>query len=230
MAIAKGQALNSPSSPQGRLEEILSFTLIELLVVIAIIAILASILLPSLQMAKGMATQMKCKSNIKQIGMAFQSYADENTEYFPPVVTDTAGWTDYWSMTRIWDMLYPPVAGSNYRLKFKGTVFACPVSSQTLNSSYAMNGWYQNDYGGGTAGMLIPHKRSLATSPSATILVGEGSNQWISGQYFWDPASGGPVLFVHNGHSDLTYMDMHVDAMKFNQFPLWLSNIFWYGK
>ncbi len=104
-----------------------AFTLIELLVVIAIIAILASLLLPSLARAKSKGLDIKSINNLKQLGIAVTLWGDAHEGRFPsaerrpttPVVATNV-------LPRICDVLAEELGYNTNSMPQQNTVFRCP--------------------------------------------------------------------------------------------------------
>ncbi|HPP74318.1 MAG TPA: prepilin-type N-terminal cleavage/methylation domain-containing protein [Armatimonadota bacterium] len=179
------------------------FTLIELLVVIAIIAILAAILFPVFLSAKERAQQTKCASNMKQLGTAIISYAD-----------DWNGITPYgWHLPS--DPQFPnymvPWAKGTWRdhvkpyVKSKG-IFLCPAKTRYIVDNNGSP--HPNVYSGlpvskvdvghyGINSIIICHERQSRSKPmgfvnisseirlpSKTILVAENyDSDWAVEPY-----------------------------------------------
>jgi prepilin-type N-terminal cleavage/methylation domain-containing protein/prepilin-type processing-associated H-X9-DG protein len=120
--------------------EISGFTLIELLVVIAIIAILASLLLPSLAQAKSKARNTACLSNLKQWGLATHYFAGENDDLLPkdgaPNGTSTTeGW--YNDLPRM--LVIPPYSAMPWRTNAAidpgVSLWICPSNRRRSNGN-----------------------------------------------------------------------------------------------
>jgi len=75
--------LTPPRAPRVRYPQRSAFTLIELLTVIAIIGVLIAILLPVINIARESSTSSRCVGNLREMGVAIQSYTTDNKGVLP---------------------------------------------------------------------------------------------------------------------------------------------------
>jgi prepilin-type N-terminal cleavage/methylation domain-containing protein/prepilin-type processing-associated H-X9-DG protein len=117
------------------------FTLVEILVVMAIIAVLIAILLPALAYSRQAAYRITCLNNLKQLGIAAETYV-QSYKFYPVCVSDVSErWSDFLADKTIvaGKMLGVPV--SLWPFHQTAALYNCPVLSRmNCDISYCYNG------------------------------------------------------------------------------------------
>ena len=197
------------------------FTLIELLVVISIIALLVSILLPSLQTAREQAKSVVCKSNLGQMRLVWTMYLEDNGDYFPYVHEErscgkSGTWPDYGNPGG-YSRRLTPYAGD-------AALFECPADQgygtltncfDQLGTSYAYNCRANlNTYG---YGLALKKTGQLKDSLHQTIIMGDhGIGTYYNSQPALPPWLVINPPFWHKRNEammNVLFVDLHVDMI-----------------
>ncbi|MHC4572460.1 MAG: type II secretion system protein [Planctomycetota bacterium] len=217
------------------------FTLVELLVVIAIIALLMSILIPSLTRAKIQAKFVMCQSNLRQLGAAFAMYTGDNDGYFQKGFGGTPA-DSFWWLEAVMpyyknpDVCLCPMAtryGWDVGLGERGAKFYAWSAHGWLyppgaHGSYAINGWveHKETENPGSEWAAAHRWRSVNVSGAGIIPLMMDS-AWIDGwprhnheppayddENSYDVSSlGRYCINRHNEHINVLFLDFSVSKV-----------------
>jgi prepilin-type processing-associated H-X9-DG protein len=213
-----------------------AFTLIEMLVVAGLILLLAGIALPVISRVRENGHATFCSNNMKQLGIAFQQYLQDNNSRFPGGaqfqkwadgghwVTGGVGgvptnWTDKGLAEHApgsdFDYQSPkeayPEQGVLYPYVKNASTYVCPsMRDRQKRLSYSMNCAL-----GGMSDVRVK------TPSEIILLVDEGRT--LNDGYFWavnNASSTDSLTSVHNGGGNILFVDGHVKHFQFDALPI----------
>ena len=207
------------------------FTLIELLVVIAIIAILASMLLPALQQARGRVHLTACSNNFHSVGKAGLMYSDDNKGFYPMLYNaDRSSLSSRFALKGgKTGMLTPylgieqsaPVGGWYlYKGKFETSKFACPaVNGRERFVSWADSGSSRNGIGENLKVSTCPGSSGIVHAtrvkkPSRSMFFAEGTRDRV---YYTEAASSAGTYPVGPHGSAKPFTNIYVLELNDNK-------------
>lgn len=178
-----------------------AFTLIELLVVIGIIALLMGLLMPSLQKARAQSNWVKCQSNLRQVGVSLQIYANEWKGWiYPPGLGADKPHARRWPM-----FVFKPA-------QWNPPILICPTDEQPVEEhSYLLNSHLAE------RNIKLSTVNLIGKSSADVVVMGE--KKTLAGDYYMDKGEsfGSLVELYRHGlkfGSNYLFMDWHVGVLK----------------
>ena len=216
------------------------FTLIELLVVIACIALLISILLPSLRQAKAQGQMVFCLTKLRQCSIAASAYTNSYDGFYPMAYQREIAPDYSWIRTYSWDFIttqewpggqshYSYVPGILWQSGDTLEIQQCPSFRGSDNAGdEPFTGYnYNTSYIGHGSGESVtePAKYHQVKSPGQTVLFGDGQYADGANKYMRAPwANPGDLSFSgryagtqgfrHRGQTNVAFCDGHAEPKE----------------
>ena len=185
-----------------------AFTLIELLVVISIIALLVSILLPSLQTARELGRRTLCASNLRNFGFGLHLYLVDSNEVFPEVIS----WFRWGGQAGYDDTTDPSLRVFNAYITDNYKMFHCPSVPDDPYYPYCR---YGNDYATCSVYFYGPPKDSYWDRlPTLAGVPQPCDSKWTGdyGIYALPVGTGGETWHdLEQSMNNVVYLDEHVE-------------------
>ena len=191
------------------------FTLVEILVVISVLGLLMSLLVPAMGKARATANDVKCRSNLRQWGVALSLYMNNNGGFIPRrgqgdrVLAKVDRGDDWFNCLPPYfnELPYNELVKQGRRPRAgDDSIFICPSADDTGGKyflPYAMNQflspWHITD----------PHQIMSLPEPAKVVFLGDGPGPYASIMPIAKPYCVEPR---HDGRANLLFLDGHVES------------------